>query len=99
MAEDLVSGRSWIAVENLLRATDGPLIERIERVARITGVPLVAAGDVHMHLRSRKPVLDVARRDQARKTVAECGFALASNAEQYLRPRCGWHAVRAGVAG
>ena len=79
--------RSWIAVENLLRATDGPLIERIERVAGITGVPLVAAGDVHMHLRSRKPVLDVAAAIRIGKTVAECGFALASNAEQYLRPR------------
>ncbi len=79
--------RAWIAVENLLRATDGPLIERIERVASITGVPLVAAGDVHMHLRSRKPVLDVAAAIRLGKPVAECGFALASNAEQYLRPR------------
>ena len=81
------SERCWIAVENLLRATDGPLIERIERVASITGVPLVAAGDVHMHLRSRKPVLDVTAAIRLGKTVAECGFALASNAEQYLRPR------------
>ena len=79
--------RAWIAVENLLRATDGPLIERIERVGHLTGVPLVAAGDVHMHLRSRKPVLDVAAAIRLGKTVAECGFALASNAEQYLRPR------------
>ncbi|HKO67496.1 MAG TPA: error-prone DNA polymerase, partial [Burkholderiaceae bacterium] len=79
--------RAWIAVENLLRATDGPQIERIERVGSITGVPLVAAGDVHMHLRSRKPVLDVAAAIRLGKPVAECGFALASNAEQYLRPR------------
>ena len=56
-------------------------------MASITGVPLVAAGDVHMHLRSRKPVLDVAAAIRLGKTVAECGFALASNAEQYLRPR------------
>ena len=40
-----------------------------------------------MHLRSRKPVLDVAAAIRLGKTVAECGFALASNAEQYLRPR------------
>ncbi len=79
--------RAWIAVENLLRATDGPLIECIERVANLTGVRLVAAGDVHMHLRSRKPVLDVAAAIRLGKPVAECGFALASNAEQYLRPR------------
>ena len=80
-------GRAWIAVENLLRATDGPLIERIERVGNITGVPLVAAGDVHMHLRSRKQALDVAAAIRLGKAVADCGYALASNAEQYLRPR------------
>ena len=80
-------GRAWIAVENLLRAADGPLIERVERVAALTGLRLVAAGDAHMHARSRKALADVQVATRLGLPVAECGFALASNAEQYLRPR------------
>jgi error-prone DNA polymerase len=81
------AGRAWVAVENLLRATDGPLIERAEHVAHLAGLPVVACGDVHMHVRSRKPLLDVQVATRIGRPVAECGFALASNAEQYLRPR------------
>ncbi|MFN3566604.1 MAG: error-prone DNA polymerase, partial [Burkholderiaceae bacterium] len=81
------AGRAWIAAANLLRATDGVRIERIERVADLTGLPVVAAGDVHMHVRSRKPLQDVLTAIRLGRPVAECGFALASNAEQYLRPR------------
>ncbi len=83
----LFGRRAWIAVENLLRATDSTLIERVECVAHMSGLPLVAAGDVHMHVRSRKPLLDVQVATRIGRPVAECGFALASNAEQYLRPR------------
>lgn len=81
------AGRAWIAIENLLRATDSSLMERVESVAHITGLPLVATGDVHMHVRSRKQLLDVQVATRLGRPVAECGFALASNAEQYLRPR------------
>jgi len=81
------AGRAWIAAANLLRATDSVRIERIERVAHLTGLPVVAAGDVHMHVRSRKPLQDALTAIRLGRPVAECGFALASNAEQYLRPR------------
>ncbi|GAB4475621.1 MAG: error-prone DNA polymerase [Burkholderiaceae bacterium] len=81
------AGRAWIAAANLLRATDGVRIECIERVAHRTGLPVAATGDVHMHVRSRKPLQDVLTAIRLGRPVAECGFALASNAEQYLRPR------------
>jgi error-prone DNA polymerase len=80
-------GRAWIAAANLLRATDGVRIERIEHVARRTGLPVVAVGEVHVHARSRKPLQDALTAIRLGCPVAECGFALASNAEQYLRPR------------
>jgi error-prone DNA polymerase len=100
------AGRAWLAVENLLRASDGPRIERIEEIAHRTGLPLVAAGDVHMHVRSRKALLDVQVATRLKRPVAECGFALASNAEQYLRPRvrlgqlyaCAWLAESLAIA-
>jgi error-prone DNA polymerase len=47
----------------------------------------VAAGDVHMHARSRKPLQDVITAVQRGCSVAECGFALQPNAERHLRQR------------
>lgn len=81
------SDRAWIAVENLLRAGDGLLIDRAEQIAYRAGLRLVATGDVHMHLRSRKALLDVQVATRIKRPIYECGLALASNAEQYLRPR------------
>ncbi len=80
-------GRAAIAVELLLYADDSLLVERLDAVAAHTGLPLVAAGDVLMHLRSRKPVQDTLTAVRLKKTLADCGFALARNAEQHLRSR------------
>jgi error-prone DNA polymerase len=42
---------------------------------------------VHMHARAAKPLHDVLTAVREGKTVAECGFALQSNAERHLRQR------------
>jgi error-prone DNA polymerase len=79
--------RCAVAVELLLRPTDAALLDIVQRVAALTGLPLVACGDVLMHARSRKPLLDVLTATRLRCTVAEGGFALAANAEAHLRSR------------
>ena len=79
--------RGAIAVELLHRAGDDDLVDRACRVAALTGLPLVASGDVLMHLRSRKPLLDTLAATRLGKPVAECGFGLEPNAEQHLRSR------------
>jgi error-prone DNA polymerase len=84
---DRFAGRCWIAAENLLRAADGVRLERIERVAWEADVPIAACGDVLMHARSRKPLLDTLWATRLGRPVAQCGFELTSNAEHYLRPR------------
>src|SRR5262249_57399493 len=43
--------------------------------------------DVHMHVRSRKPLQDVITAVRLGKPVAECGFELQGNAERHLRQR------------
>ena len=48
---------------------------------------VVATGDVHMHVRSRQPVHDTLTAIRLRTSVAQCGYALASNAEPHLRSR------------
>ena len=49
--------------------------------------PLVAAGDVHFHVRSRKALQDVMTATRLGRPVADCGFALQPNAERHLRSR------------
>ncbi len=79
--------RAAVAVELLLYADDSLLVERLDALAERTGLQLVAAGDVLMHLRSRKPVQDTLTAVRLKTPLADCGFALARNAEQHLRSR------------
>jgi error-prone DNA polymerase len=62
-------------------------LDRLKVVERKSGVRLVAAGDVHFHVRSRKSLQDTLTAIQLNKPVGEAGFALAPNAEQHLRSR------------
>jgi error-prone DNA polymerase len=79
--------RCAIAVELLHRADDEQLLERVQRVAEVSGLALVAAGGVRMHVRSRKPLHDALAATRLGLPVAQCGFALEPNAEAHLRSR------------
>lgn len=46
--------RAWIAVELLMGPDDRGQLARLEVLGRSARLPLVAAGDVHMHVRSRR---------------------------------------------
>ncbi|HWH84028.1 MAG TPA: error-prone DNA polymerase [Burkholderiaceae bacterium] len=79
--------RAALAISLLRRPGDDELVEVVRRVAQVTGLPIVAAGDVLMHVRSRKPLQDVLGATRLKRPVAECGLGLESNAEQHLRSR------------
>lgn len=79
--------RAAIALELLHLAGDDTLRATVRSVAAQTGLRIVAAGDVLMHARSRKPLQDVLTATRLKRTVADCGLELAGNAEQHLRPR------------
>jgi len=79
--------RAGIALELLERPHDAALKETVLRVAHHTQLPILAAGDVLMHVRSRKPLQDTLSAIRLKRPVAECGEALAPNAEQHLRSR------------
>ncbi|WP_423739658.1 PHP domain-containing protein [Cupriavidus basilensis] len=81
------AGRGWIALEQLQGHADAMHRLRLEEAAALTGVPLVASGAVTMHVRSRKPLSDVLSAIRVGQPLAECGMALAPNAEQHLRMR------------
>jgi error-prone DNA polymerase len=79
--------RAALALELLHGPHDAHLVEKLEQVAQATGLPIVAAGAVLMHARSRKPLHDVLTATRLAQPVAACGHALAPNAEAHLRPR------------
>ncbi|MDM7948428.1 error-prone DNA polymerase [Hydrogenophaga sp.] len=80
-------GRCWLGVEQLRRLDDELLLHRLRQSGALTAVPLVALGDVQMHLRSRKPLHDVLTATRVGRPLTQCGYALAPNAEQRLRSR------------
>lgn len=79
--------RAAIALELLHRAGEDELLDVVQRVARVVGLPVVASGGVLMHLRSRKPLQDVLTATRLNQPVAQCGAQLHPNAEAHLRSR------------
>ncbi|EWS60274.1 Error-prone DNA polymerase [Methylibium sp. T29-B] len=79
--------RASIAVELLRWADDESFVERLLDASAASGLPLAAAGDVLMHVRSRKPLQDTLTAIRLKRRVADCGYALMRNAEQHLRSR------------
>ena len=57
------------------------------QASELTAIPLVASGDVHMHVRSRKPLQDVMTATRIGRPLTECGSELQCNSEQHLRSR------------
>jgi error-prone DNA polymerase len=77
----------WLGAELLHELDDELWLAGLQELSDRSGVPLVAAGDVHMHVRSRKRLQDVITAVQQGKAVNDCGFALQGNAERHLRSR------------
>jgi error-prone DNA polymerase len=86
-AKTWFGARAHLALELLHGAGDAQLADVVQRVEQASGVPIVAAGGVLMHVRSRKPLQDVLTATRLKLPVAQCGFALEPNAEAHLRSR------------
>jgi len=83
----LFGTRAWIGLELLHYIDDDLWQNRLQAISNAVGLPLVAMGDVLMHVRSRKPVQDTVTAIRLGMPLAECGLALQPNAEQHLRSR------------
>lgn len=81
------TGRCWLAVTQLRVLDDEIWLHRLRSLSNLTAIPLVAAGDVHMHVRSRKALQDVMVATRVGRPLTECGEDLQPNAEQHLRTR------------
>jgi error-prone DNA polymerase len=83
----LFPARAWIAAELHCGPDDRAHLEALRDLGRAAGLPLAAAGDVHMHVRSRRALQDTLTAIRLRTTVAEARGALYPNAERHLRMR------------
>jgi error-prone DNA polymerase len=79
-------GRLWIGVELLTGGHDARRLQQLERLGEALKLPRVAAGDVHMHRRSRRALQDVLTAIRCGVPVAQAGYALYPNGERCLRP-------------
>jgi error-prone DNA polymerase len=84
--KELAPDRCWIACELTRGPDDAARLAQLHALARHTGIPLVAAGDVHMHARRRKKLQDALTAVRLKTPLAQCGRQLLPNAERYLRP-------------
>lgn len=80
-------GRARIAMTLHHRAQDDKHKVLVAAVADEFGLPVVATGDVCMHVRSYKPIQDTMTAIRFGIPVAQCGYKLSPNAEQHLRSR------------
>lgn len=78
-------GRLWIAGELHHQPRQAAYIAWIEELARRHVLPVVAAGDVHMHARGRRALQDVLTAIRLHTPVAQAGMALFPNGERHLR--------------
>lgn len=79
--------RCWMLALRERVLGDEMWLYRLREASAETGIPLVAAGDVHMHVRSRKPLQDVLTATRLRLPLTECGDGLQPNAERHLRTK------------
>jgi error-prone DNA polymerase len=78
--------RLWIAVELLADGLERQRLERLRHLGEALDLPLVACGDVHMHVRERRALQDTVTAIREGMTVDRAGFMLYPNGERYLRP-------------
>jgi len=75
----------WLAVTAGLGGMQALERAHWQQIAAVSGLALIATGQVRMHTRSRKPLHDVLTAVRCGLPVAQCGFALQANAEHHLR--------------
>ncbi|MGA1729967.1 MAG: error-prone DNA polymerase [Steroidobacteraceae bacterium] len=79
-------GRAWLAVELPAAGSDRRRLDELLALAERLGLPAVAAGDVHMHRRSRRRLQDTMAAIRHGVRLDEAGYRLAPNGERCLRP-------------
>ena len=79
------AGNLWIGVELTTCGQDARRLEWLQALGKTLQLPCVAAGDVHMHRRSRRALQDVLTAIRLKQPLRAAGYALYPNGERCLR--------------
>jgi error-prone DNA polymerase len=79
--------RTWLAVHLHRGPDDAGRLRQWLALAEEVGIPAVACGDAHMHVRKRRALQDTMTAIRLRTTLAQAGRALYPNGERHLRTR------------
>ena len=79
------ANRCWLAVELHRNASDAKRLTDLRSLAAQIGLPLVATGDVHMHVRERRVLQDTITAIRHGCTLEDAGYRLFPNGERHLR--------------
>ncbi len=79
--------RAWLAVELHRGPDDAGRLRELQALGRALGLPLVASGDVHMHVRRRLALQHTLTAIRHRVPIAEAGALIFRNGERHLRRR------------
>lgn len=79
--------RCWLAVELHRGPDDDARRAALQALGERLALPLVATGDVHMHVRARRALQDTLTAIRHQTTVALAGHRLFPNGERHLRTR------------
>ncbi len=81
----MAPGRLRLGASFLYRGDDRRRLARIAAIARRTGVPAMATGDVLYHVPERRPLQDVITCIREHATLETIGRRLEANAERHLK--------------
>ena len=80
-------GQLWLGLCLLRELSDEAWLQLLREMSAHLALPLAACGDVHFHVRSRKPLQDVMTATRLNRPLHACGGALHPQAERHLRSR------------
>ncbi|WP_158884604.1 error-prone DNA polymerase [Rhodanobacter sp. L36] len=79
--------RAWLSVELHRGPDDATRLRELQELGRALDLPLVASGDVHMHVRRRLALQHTLTAIRHRVPIAEAGALIFRNGERHLRRR------------
>jgi len=79
--------RAWIGISRKLDGRDRLRLQTLQQLGQQFKLPLVACGDIHMHIRSRRPLQNTLTAIRLGVSIRDAGFSLRANGEQFLRDR------------
>lgn len=80
-----LDGKIWLAVGRFMDGFDRERLAFSEAIEADLGIPVVVTNDVHMHLRSRKPLQDVLTCIRHRCPIEDAGYRLFPNGERHIK--------------